>query len=114
MPRLPLPQVSACLSKKACGGERQGRGCDRDGALTGGLAFEALNHAGQLQKDLVVILNDNEMSISRNTGALSTYLSRITAVSFYQHLRDRIDRAMKVIPLWARGFSARLSVLKRA
>ncbi len=69
-----------------------------DGALTGGLAFEALNHAGQLQKDLVVILNDNEMSISRNTGALSTYLSRITAGSFYQHLRDRIDRAMKVIP----------------
>ena len=48
-----------------------------DGALTGGMAFEALNHAGQLGVDLVVILNDNAMSISKNVGALSNYLNKI-------------------------------------
>ena len=47
-----------------------------DGSLTGGLAFEALNHAGHLRKNLIVILNDNEMSISENVGALSSFLSR--------------------------------------
>ena len=48
-----------------------------DGALTGGMAFEALNHAGQLKKNLLVVLNDNEMSIDKNVGALSEYLSKI-------------------------------------
>ena len=47
-----------------------------DGSMTAGLAFEALNHAGHLDKDLIVILNDNEMSISPNVGALSSFLSR--------------------------------------
>ncbi|HYA26992.1 MAG TPA: 1-deoxy-D-xylulose-5-phosphate synthase N-terminal domain-containing protein, partial [Thermodesulfovibrionales bacterium] len=48
-----------------------------DGAMTSGLAFEGLNHAGHLGKDIMIILNDNEMSIARNVGALSLYLSRI-------------------------------------
>ncbi|HOV64478.1 MAG TPA: 1-deoxy-D-xylulose-5-phosphate synthase, partial [Spirochaetia bacterium] len=74
-----------------------------DGALSGGLALEALNHAGQMQKDLIVILNDNEMSISRNTGALSAYLSRITAGTFYQQFRDRIDKGLKEVPLVGDG-----------
>ena len=55
-----------------------------DGALTGGMAMEALSHAGQLAKDAVVILNDNQMSINDNTGALSRYLSRLTATAEYQ------------------------------
>ncbi|MBR5866390.1 MAG: 1-deoxy-D-xylulose-5-phosphate synthase, partial [Spirochaetaceae bacterium] len=49
-----------------------------DGALTGGMAMEALSHAGQISKDLIVVLNDNQMSISKNTGSLSRYLSRLT------------------------------------
>ncbi|NLF46533.1 MAG: 1-deoxy-D-xylulose-5-phosphate synthase, partial [Syntrophomonadaceae bacterium] len=48
-----------------------------DGALTGGIAFEALNHAGQEGRDLIVVLNDNEMSISKNVGAMSVYLNRL-------------------------------------
>ena len=58
-----------------------------DGALTGGMAFEALSHGGQLSKDLIVVLNDNQMSISRNTGSLSRYLSRLTSTARYQSFR---------------------------
>lgn len=70
-----------------------------DGALTGGMAFEALSHAGLLAKNLIVILNDNQMSISENTGALSRYLSRLTTTSSYQSFRYTIDRAVARIPL---------------
>ena len=69
-----------------------------DGALTGGMAFEALSHAGHLAKKLVVILNDNQMSISRNTGAISRYLSKLTMTAYYQKLRYKIDRAVDMIP----------------
>jgi 1-deoxy-D-xylulose-5-phosphate synthase len=69
-----------------------------DGALTGGMAFEALSHAGQMGLPLVVVLNDNEMSISRNVGALSSYLSRLSATVRYQGVRSRIDRVVKGFP----------------
>ncbi|MCK4547103.1 MAG: 1-deoxy-D-xylulose-5-phosphate synthase [Candidatus Eisenbacteria sp.] len=57
-----------------------------DGALTGGMAFEGLNHAGDLGKDLIVILNDNRMSISPNVGAISRYLTRLVTARIYIHL----------------------------
>ncbi|MCQ2572409.1 MAG: 1-deoxy-D-xylulose-5-phosphate synthase [Treponema sp.] len=69
-----------------------------DGALTGGLAFEGLEHAGQLSKNLIVILNDNQMSIDHNTGSVSRYLSRLTVSSRYQSFRYKIDRAIDKIP----------------
>lgn len=69
-----------------------------DGAMTGGMAFEALCHAGQISKNLIVILNDNQMSISPNNGSFSMYLSRLTMSSPYQRLRQKIDRAVDLIP----------------
>ncbi len=69
-----------------------------DGALTGGMAYEALSHAGQLAKNLIVIVNDNQMSISRNTGAISRYLSRLSMTASYQRLRYKIDRLVDGIP----------------
>ena len=69
-----------------------------DGALTGGMAYEALNHAGQLAKNLIVIVNDNQMSISANTGAISRYLSRLTMSTAYQTFRYKVDRAIDYIP----------------
>ena len=69
-----------------------------DGALTGGMAFEALSHAGQLSKNLVVVLNDNQMSISPNTGAISRYLSKLSMSRSYQQLRHKIDRAVDLLP----------------
>ncbi len=69
-----------------------------DGALTGGMAYEALNHAGQLAKNLIVIVNDNQMSISQNTGAISRYLSRLTTTEAYQSFRYKVDKAIDYIP----------------
>ena len=69
-----------------------------DGALTGGLAFEGLEHAGQLSKNLIVILNDNQMSIDHNTGSVSRYLSRLTVTARYQSFRYKIDRLVDKIP----------------
>lgn len=80
-----------------------------DGAITGGMAFEALNHAGHLRKDLIIIYNDNNMSISRNVGGLSSqsnisrtssYVSRITATRSYQRIRDNIDKGLLGIPFF--------------
>src|ERR1700685_2147420 len=59
-----------------------------DGALTAGMAFEALNHAGSLPTDLLIVLNDNDMSISENVGALSNYLARALSGRMYSHLRE--------------------------
>ncbi|MDD6900180.1 1-deoxy-D-xylulose-5-phosphate synthase [Treponema porcinum] len=71
-----------------------------DGALTGGMAFEALSNAGQLAKNLIVIVNDNQMSIDQNTGALSSYLSRLTMTTHYQFFRHCIDKFVKHIPFF--------------
>ncbi len=69
-----------------------------DGALTGGLAFEGLNNAGHLKKDLIVILNDNEMSISRNVGALPAYLNRIMTGELYQRFKKDTKAFLEGIP----------------
>ncbi|MDD3888501.1 MAG: 1-deoxy-D-xylulose-5-phosphate synthase [Syntrophomonadaceae bacterium] len=69
-----------------------------DGALTGGMAFEALNHAGHAARDLIVILNDNEMSISRNVGALSAYLNRLRTDPSYYQTKEEIESRLSRIP----------------
>ncbi|MBZ4662397.1 MAG: dxs [Caloramator sp.] len=69
-----------------------------DGALTGGMAFEALNDAGSSKTNLIVILNDNEMSISQNVGSLSCYLSKIRTAPAYINFRDEIEQMLKKIP----------------
>ncbi|MGO8694806.1 MAG: 1-deoxy-D-xylulose-5-phosphate synthase [Rectinemataceae bacterium] len=73
-----------------------------DGALTGGMAFEALSHAGQLALPLIIVLNDNKMSISPNVGALSRYLSRLSATARYQAVRRKIDRMVRGLPILGR------------
>ncbi|KAA0259161.1 1-deoxy-D-xylulose-5-phosphate synthase [Deferribacter autotrophicus] len=70
-----------------------------DGALTAGLAFEGLNNLGHLDKDMIVILNDNEMSISKNVGAISSYLSRAMTGEFYTHLRKDVQNILEHAPL---------------
>lgn len=69
-----------------------------DGSLTGGLAYEALNQAGQLKKDLIVILNDNEMSINANVGAMSAYLNKIRLNPGLRNIRDEIESKLEKIP----------------
>ena len=70
-----------------------------DGALTGGMSFEALNHAGDFPTNFIVILNDNEMSISHNIGGLSNYLSRLRTEPAYFRLKVRIEAILNKIPV---------------
>ena len=69
-----------------------------DGSLTAGLAWEGLNQAGHMKKDLIVILNDNELSISPNVGALSAYLTRIITGQFYNRFVNEMTAFIKTIP----------------
>ncbi len=69
-----------------------------DGAMTGGLAYEGLNQAGHLQKDLIVILNDNSMSISPNVGALSSFLSRTFSAKKCQEFFDKFSNFLSSLP----------------
>lgn len=82
-----------------------------DGALTGGLAFEALNNAGHLKKQLLVIVNDNDMSISPNVGAFRNYLVKITTNQSYNYIRSQIGRLIRGLP---RSFKFIESLLRRA
>lgn len=70
-----------------------------DGALTGGMSFEALNHAGDFPTNLIVILNDNEMSISHNIGGLSNYLSKLRTEPAYFRMKNRIETFLNKIPV---------------
>ncbi len=70
-----------------------------DGALTGGMAFEALNHAGDFPTNLIVILNDNKMSISHNIGGLSNYLSKLRTEPLYFKMKGRIEAFLHRIPV---------------
>jgi 1-deoxy-D-xylulose-5-phosphate synthase len=69
-----------------------------DGSLTGGMAFEALNQAGHLKKDLIVILNDNEMSISKNVGAFSSFISRKMTGRYFRDLKKEMQGLLRNIP----------------
>ncbi len=69
-----------------------------DGAITAGMAFEALNHAGSLHTDMLVILNDNEMSISENVGALNNHLARLLSGSFYSSIREGGKKILSGVP----------------
>lgn len=69
-----------------------------DGALTAGLAYEALNHAGGVKADMIVVLNDNDMSISPNVGAMNKYLARILTGKFVSGAREGTKSVLKIVP----------------
>ncbi len=80
-----------------------------DGSLTAGLAYEGLNQAGDMDQDLIVVLNDNGMSIAPNVGAISSFLSRALSGKAYQTFRKDVERFLKSVP----GFGAELLDLAR-
>ena len=84
-----------------------------DGALTGGQAFEAISNAGELKKPLIVILNDNQMSISKNTGTFAQYLSRMTMHSSYQTLKTYFDSFFENLPIVGRSLSHFINQIKK-
>ncbi|MCM8711050.1 1-deoxy-D-xylulose-5-phosphate synthase [Clostridium sp. SYSU_GA19001] len=83
-----------------------------DGALTGGMALEALNDVGYRKTKIIVILNDNEMSIGRNVGGLSTYLSKLRADPKYNWLKKELNTTLRKIPSIGKGMADSLEKLK--
>jgi 1-deoxy-D-xylulose-5-phosphate synthase len=69
-----------------------------DGSITGGMAYEAMNHAGAIDANLLVILNDNDMSISPPVGAMSNYLTKVLSSKFYSSIREESKKALKKMP----------------
>jgi 1-deoxy-D-xylulose-5-phosphate synthase len=80
------------------GSDRRAVAIIGDGAITAGMAFEALNHAGSLPNDLLVILNDNDMSISENVGALSNHFARVLSGRVYAQLREGGKKVLRQMP----------------
>ena len=74
-----------------------------DGALTGGMAYEALNNAASLKKNFIVVLNDNEMSITKNVGGMSSYLGNIRTAAAYTELKLGVTNVLKKIPKVGEG-----------
>ena len=90
--------LGMAIAAKQAGEDRQTIAVIGDGALTGGMAFEALNHAGDENANLLVVLNDNDMSISENVGGLSRYLGRVLTSSTYSHMRETSRKVLSKLP----------------
>ena len=83
-----------------------------DGALTGGMAYEALNNAAQIKKNFIIVLNDNNMSISKNVGGISRYLSNLRADEGYNELKKSVVAALRSIPMVGNGMVQTLTRTK--
>jgi 1-deoxy-D-xylulose-5-phosphate synthase len=93
--------LGMAIAAKHTGSERRAVAVIGDGAITAGMAFEALNHAGALDTNLLVVLNDNDMSISENVGAFSNYFARVLSGKLYAHLREGGKKILRrVPPMW--------------
>jgi 1-deoxy-D-xylulose-5-phosphate synthase len=90
--------LGMAVARSLKGEKRRIIGVIGDGSMTGGLAFEGLNQAGHLGEDLIVVLNDNEMSISPNVGALASYLSRVMTGRFVNRFRGELKAFLQTLP----------------
>lgn len=88
-----------CKAKELAGDNSYTIAVIGDGSLTGGMAYEGLNNAGRYNKNFIVILNDNKMSISKNVGAMARYLSSMRMQPWYLRLKSRTERVLTKIPL---------------
>lgn len=90
--------LGMAIAAKQLGSERKAIAVIGDGALTAGMAFEALNHASDVGVDILVILNDNDMSISPNVGGLSNYLAKLLSSRFYSSVRENSKKVLSKMP----------------
>ncbi len=103
--------LGMAVARDAVGGDEKIVAVIGDGALTAGLAFEGLNQAGHLKKDLIVVLNDNEMSISPNVGALSSFLSRKMTSDLFLRFKKETEQLLGYVPRFGRDL---LTLARRA
>ena len=85
-----------------------------DGALSGGMAFEALNNAGRLKSNLIIVLNDNKMSISENVGGMAAYLGKLRTNSKYTGLKMNIEERLKNLPYMGEGIVKKIKTSKES
>lgn len=90
--------LGMALGAEMSGSERKSVAIIGDGAMTAGMAFEALNHAAHTETDMLVVLNDNNMSISRNVGGLANYFSKVWASKLYTNFREGSKKVLSKIP----------------
>ena len=90
--------LGMAIAARQAGSERRSVAIIGDGAMTAGMAFEALNNAGDMDANLLVILNDNDMSISNNVGALNNYLARLLSGRFYDSVRRSGKKMLDIVP----------------
>ena len=90
--------LGMAIAARQAGLERRSVAIIGDGAMTAGMAFEALNNAGSIDANLLVILNDNDMSISNNVGALNNYLARLLSGRFYDSVRRSGKKMLDIVP----------------
>ncbi len=90
--------LGMAVAAQKAGLERRAVAIIGDGAMTAGMAFEALNNAGDMNANLLVILNDNDMSISNNVGALNNYLTKLLSSRFYNTVRSSGKKVLSVMP----------------
>lgn len=90
--------LGMAIAARMQGSERKSVAVIGDGALTAGMAFEALNHASEVKADMLVILNDNDMSISNNVGGLSNYLAKILSSRTYSSMREGSKKVLSRLP----------------
>ena len=90
--------LGMAVAAQAEGSDRRAVAIIGDGAMTGGMAFEALNNAGAMDANLLVVLNDNDMSISENVGALNNYLAKLMSGRFYAAMRKGGEKVLGAMP----------------
>ncbi|MDD3794486.1 MAG: 1-deoxy-D-xylulose-5-phosphate synthase [Lachnospiraceae bacterium] len=84
-----------------------------DGSMTGGMAYEAMNNAAQIKTNYIIVLNDNEMSISENVGGLSTYLSNLRTAEAYTGLKAGVENTLNKIPIYGNRMVERIRITKQ-
>lgn len=99
--------LGMAIAARQAGLDRRSVAIIGDGAMTAGMAFEALNNAGDMDANLLVILNDNDMSISNNVGALNNYLARLLSGRFYDNVRKGGKKVLDVMPQPVKEFAKR-------
>ncbi|MBO5247332.1 MAG: 1-deoxy-D-xylulose-5-phosphate synthase, partial [Eubacterium sp.] len=92
--------LGLAVARDLCGEKHKVISVIGDGALTGGMAFEAMNNAAKLETNYIIILNDNEMSISQNVGGMSQYLDSIRTADSYQEFKNEVMDSLQKIPVY--------------
>lgn len=99
-------------ARDLCGGNWSVLSVIGDGALTGGMAFEALNNAAQMKSNFIIVLNDNQMSIAENVGGISQYLNGIRTAEGYTNFKEGLQNTLEKIPVYGEGMVRRLKKTK--